>query len=648
MWSYNSTRAMTAFTTDSSASSSTASALRMTNVSTQSGTGSQTHGSTTGTISNNFTSSFSASYFGGDFSYTAATQGVTFGTSESDLGLGPVFTSFVSAGSTTFWRRTVNSASSAQYAAGSTIPAGFSLFGGETNMSNTASSLNFVSSFSSAGTGTVTNFSSTFKITGFAAPNPQPTATYNFTTTTSTTAITFQTTTTSTRSSIFPTSAAGGRTTSSSSADTYTNSTTTNVTQTLTTYSTSSYSGPVLIDTIIEAATSDWIWLVTTTGTGQLSALGNSFTKSTFTDQGFTTSAPFFYYASSVSSSTASAVISFTQPAFSSKTTTSSVMTSTQSTYSIGAPSAMPAAAPFTSTKTTALNYTTSVSTSYSFSTTSAQSVTSTFRSVPASFTGNPSQTSSFTVTSTYGGGTTTVSLTWLTPPTTFGTGIGGKRYTYTTAAVTSITSATQSTSGSIGTTSVSGSTITGITQAFEGNGTTNLITLIVSRSNAAITSASAPTFLEVSIGAGFQAFPSVGRTEPYGTNFNFSTSVTQLDTVWPSSVRAALVSPTAVAGTVVGVLPQTLTNSQQTSRIGGWGWNSAASTVGSNAAGIHSLTTCNSTTTGTATTQWNSTASTYAVGPGDGVAAESVPQVSSRLSSSFSPALSFSAFPST
>lgn len=157
------------------------------------------------------------------------------------------------------------------------------------------------------------------------------------------------------------------------------------------------------------------------------------------------------------------------------------------------------------------------------------------------------------------------------------------------------------------------------------------------------------PTVKAITIGEGWQA-QSLGRLQPIGTNLAAGTasSVSEVATIWPPSVKLAIVSSTD-AVSLAGSVPTTRLNSKQTSRIGGYGWDSTAGSTASQTIGIHRITTCNGSSSGTIEKTWTPASSTLALTTGEAIAAESVPLVNSSTSTNGdSRFLSYSAFPST
>jgi len=162
-------------------------------------------------------------------------------------------------------------------------------------------------------------------------------------------------------------------------------------------------------------------------------------------------------------------------------------------------------------------------------------------------------------------------------------------------------------------------------------------------------TSALPPTYADTTIGQGWQPTPTTfGSSEPIGTNISGPPNVTFGATGFPASVSVAVVpssttttrvgvpstTSTSYAAAIVGAVNSTLQNTIQTSVMGGFDWNSTASTVISNTGGIERITTCDSfSNTGTTQITWSGPGTTSSVLPGDGMAAESVPMVATNSS---------------
>jgi hypothetical protein len=454
--------------------------------------------------------------------------------------------------------------------------------------------------------------------------------TYNSGTSSQSTTSNGQTTVTTTRASTFPTSTTGSATTSSSSADTFTTSATTTFSATLTTYATATLSLPCIVNTVIEATTGEWAWKVTTTGTDELSSIGASFTKSTFVASGAggASSPP-----TVTDVGAASSTKTWTSTTYTSTTTASSKSTTSQSTYRVAQSGS---SVPFTNTTRTAtVSYTTSQATTLTYS--SSGTRTTTFAHFPAT-NGSTTVTSADTVTTTWANGTSL------------------STYTYTRPQTNSVLSDVNSGSGATASAQTTHATFT--EKVTTSTTTSNVINITAVSATATVTytrqsssGPSVPAFDEITIGEGWQA-GSIGRQQSIGTNIAAGTesSASEVATIWPPSVKTPIAGSSDAFG-VAGSVPQTLHTIKSTSTFGGFGWVSTdGSTASQSALGIHQLTTCKGSSSGTSKITWSPTASTVSIASGVGLAAESIPIASSSSQSSNgdSQFVSFSAFPST
>lgn len=455
-------------------------------------------------------------------------------------------------------------------------------------------------------------------------------ATYRNTTVTSSTSSTLWQTTTSTRGSTYPTSTAGDTTTTTSSTESYTTQrTTTTVSSSFVTYATTWAVPPFYLDTIIIVPTSEWAWKVTTTGTGQVTALGASFTSTILTEQGQSRSLRHDTYAlsASVFATSAITVLSSAQTT----TTLTALRTSTLSTYSVAVGSF--ASAPFTDTTGATINYTTTRTSSFTYR--STFTTTSNYIALSDAFTrGTSTFTGSIATTTSTGSSTSAVTFSFPYEDLMFYVGSTSSSESGLTLVDVSTTSL-QSKSAEL----------TFSRQSFA-----------FSFTNAAVKTPDTISYTAASIGRGFQA-SALGRSVAIGTNLSLSasssTDTTTLTFSTTSSVSLALGWPRTVqtpimragdTATHVGSVPQTLTNTRQTSRFGGVGWETV-STIGTDTIGIHRMTTQDA-TGGTATTMktWNITASTFSLAGGQALAAESVPLLSVSSNATYSQVVSFSA----
>ena len=267
----------------------------------------------------------------------------------------------------------------------------------------------------------------------YASTSYYTTTPYNSTTTTSTSAINGTVTTTSTRQSNFPgtstyttSTATTGTTTSeattltvtttSSSADTFTNSTTGTLNQTVTTYGTTYGQLTAASDTIVLAATTDWLWSVTTTKTDSLGIVGASFTATTLQNPGVGGSVSVALVA--FTNTTQTSEFTYTTYSYGTSSITSSYPTTSASTYTLGVmpttttmnsrlvtkTTTVAAASPLTSTSTATLCVDTSSATTYTYNTSTTISgdngPTNTFAGWSTSY------VTTDTITTTYTGGT--------------------------------------------------------------------------------------------------------------------------------------------------------------------------------------------------------------------------------------------------
>lgn len=509
--------------------------------------------------------------------------------------------------------------------------------------------------------------------------------TYNSTTLTRTTTGNWGTTTTATRSSTYPVSSAGG-TQSTSSADTFTISTTALSTVTETTYTSASLLLPCIVNSVVEAQSSDWGWLVTTTGSDELSAVGVSFTRTTISATGSTISVA----RTVITRDSNSASFTYTSTTYASATTASSRTTTSSSTYSLGSPTSVASTIPLTATRGASVTYNTTVATTLTYSLSST--TTSSFTTWTAT---GVTQTSSRvdTVPTTYTGGTSNVfiSYTWTTAipvagtvsVADFGDLNGG--------------SSSSSLSSVVGTNKTVINAVTGT----DWQSRSDAITLTPGDCTtfdprAQVNTATPPSLYEVAVGDGFQVALSLGRLQPVGSNLAASPALpmaSQCSSVWPggpvtpvldsaqnvfgvtttfesggtaftvtTSTTTAAPGTTTVAASVAitpaaSYLPSQSSERSQTNTTanpysyGGHGWDSTTGSTLTGTIGIQRGTVLDS-TGGTTTTQrtW-SASSTLSLAQGKVIALETVPQAFSGTTSSsaasISKYLSFSAFPS-
>lgn len=524
-----------------------------------------------------------------------------------------------------------------------------------------------------SGAGTTTN-GTTFTLTVAVTH----TSTYNVTTQSSALTVTATVTTTATRQSTYPVSGTTtGATQSTSSVDSYTTSTTQTATSSGTVLSTLAYTFPILRNTIAEAESTDWPWIVTTTGANNVTVNGDSFTKTTFTNAQTVGTVsidirtitagvnviPVGSLTLSIAQFTGASTVTQTLPSFSQVTTISTTLTTTNSTYNVGGPTS--AAASFSlsnTTRTATINYTTTRTTSFSFTRTTTRSSSFTIRSF-ANWSETTTSESSFNSTNANGPVPTTVTFT-------------------SVAAATSVSSVGKSSSGEnrsssgSGTSTVGTATFTtsitttgGVSAGNDPGMTIESATGVRTYAEHSSSVAPTPTRTDITIGPGFQIWPDIGRGFGYGTNLNAGFSLVipgmahafvtnpqtpildagtsavaiaglSMTTRWETSDSKAYITyqtgtttSTATAGiSTVGAVPSTLRNTQAGTSFGGFGWNSTAATTLTGTRGIHRATLVDSSSFTTTELSWE-VASSYALSSGQAIAMEPIPIASSRAS---------------
>ncbi len=670
MWSYNTSHATSALTTYVN-SDLRSSSSQGTTTGTVIFFGATTTYSTTkiSTVVSRVTASESHEIFGGSFAAQGqnSTRGLTaFSSSEAtedsqgtfpgsatvfgttDTGSTDNLTSFRSTGSnySTFTGAGTTTVSSLGYT-GSIH--GF--YGGSTSSTTSATSSVLI-----AGTGPVFNFTSgrttsaeswldsAIQPDGITIPSGRTTAsqtfsstgqvflgvvTYTNTTYSSTSSATISVSTTATRSSIFLTGTTDSATTSgtttsftfnttttTSSSDPFTTQASSTSTVNFTSYSTTVETfAPFALDTVVQALTTDWPWRITTTGSGEFSNLGTAITSTTFTDQGIvTTNAMTDTYDYS---QTATSSLTFTVPIFGNSTISSTIPGTSSFTYLVALQGGV---IPFTDTTTATIFNTTTTNATFTFQTFSSRTLASIVRTYIATRTPNSNAS---TVTTTFTGGTVSTSMSWTLPNIDSTFPVGSSSFESTFGASRTFSS------------------------TIENQITTNQFIYRGSSVGHSVTSPSPITHCAVTIGAGFQTPTQLGRGFPIGTNVAAGTdsTVAGVSTAWPTSVLTPVATDPAAVG-LDGTVPQTLVWSRTTSKFGGFGWDSTATTTASATQGIHRMTTCDSTTSGTVGTTWSGTSTTYTMTDGQALTAESVPLAASRLSNSHVPFVNYSAFP--
>ncbi len=479
----------------------------------------------------------------------------------------------------------------------------------------------------------------TTSTTGTETQTVTTTASRTFSTPTETsfsTSTSFTTDTTTTSASVTTTGSA-------SVSGTVLTSTTQTGTHSYVTYATtwvSTSDAPFIKDTILEPVSTDWPWMITTTG--EVTVAGVSFTKTTISATfqssavGSTTNSTYPLTAPAVSKS-------YTVPQANTSSGTITVQSTTlSSTYSVGV-GVNDQSAPFSSTTLATISYTTSSSTTktVSYHTFSVRSFTVFQPTVASGFTS--SGASSLTTTTTNGTLGTTLTYTF---PVTDNLFVTGSRSS------SSIISTSRSTSSS---------------QSVEG-GTLVLNSRLYTSTQATVNPADTMLYGAATIGRGFQVSP-FGRGQPVGTNLQISQTSSSLsgpatsDSVtYTTTAKATLYSGwpnvqvpstnVSVSAASAGNVPTTLSNTRTVSTVGGIGWASTQSTTLSASIGAHRVTSQDSTGGTTAfDTSWNSTDSTSVLNPGEALVTESRPVASSYASSTtntYAPFLNFPAFPST
>lgn len=506
------------------------------------------------------------------------------------------------------------------------------------------------------------------------------TSTYNSTTVTSTSAITATSTTTSTRSSTYPVSGTTtGITSTGSSADTVTSTVTSATTSTVTSLQTTSYQFEVKMNTIVLADTTDWPWFVTTTGVSVVSDNAVSFTKTTFTNAGTAVSVAF---SSSLIMSTSSSVVTGatfgisrtttrnpanltvtqTLPSFSQTTTTSSTRTTSSSSYNIGRPFGVEASLSLSNTTSTVgISYTTSRTTSFSFTRTTT--TTNSFATASfTEFTGTTTTQSTFNSTNAIGIVPTTITYSSVATTATFSTFRS--------------TSTSETFSGSDSSNDVALRLTASSTESATGVGISNVGVTVQSFtgtrtfSENSQSSATNPATTGITIGEGYQVWPSVGRSQPIGTNVaaTFSLVIPGAAGAFGTTVRTPILyagtSVVAIAGltmtsrfdtsdskahityqtstatstttasmAVTGSVPSNLSNTRTASAFGGLGWNSTSSTSFTGSSGVHRATLVDSSSFTTTEISW-SAATSFSIAPGQAIGLQAVPIASSSASS--------------
>lgn len=461
-----------------------------------------------------------------------------------------------------------------------------------------------------------TQFSASYSSfgTNYNSTTTASTVTYNaVATTTQTQLSTFLSSTTLSETSTttsFPTTTTVSYATSttSSSAGTITTSTNSTVTVTSTIYVTADMAiQSFILDTVIQADTTDWLWSVTnTTATDAITNIGVTFTRATFagTNSGGSQAVPTVNL-----TATSTAWPTSTYTAETTYTTAQTTTNQSSSVYTFGA-------LPTTTATTTGTATVTTLTLTDSVPLTST--VASTLWYVITQSTTNTNNT-------------TTVATS-----------------TYTS---TAFSSGTESTSNSHTGTSAGGHTTA------TGSGSTNAGATVASATVtygfpiATLFPGIPPIWLDVTLGQGWQATPTTfGNGQSIGTNISGIPAVTAQDLGNPGVSVVPVEGTTAVA--IAGNVPTTLLSLYLATQAGGFGFNSTEGTTLTNFPGIQRVTTCDSlsnTSTAQATYDASSIASTSSLAPGQGQANETVPYGNLTTQASPTPPfLAFAAFPVT
>jgi hypothetical protein len=424
----------------------------------------------------------------------------------------------------------------------------------------------------------------------------------------------------------------------------------------------------VLYDTVVLAASTDWLWSLTAAGPGDPTAVAASFTQTTIS---FTFGSVTVPVGSYNPTATLATVTYTSASSYQSTTTTYTTSASTSSTYAVGAVpttttttfgsttgTTVAAALPLTSTVSETITYLTTQGTTLTYC--SQQTVSSSFAyNVGTSVTAVFTQTDGTFVT-TGAGGTLTTLVTY-TQPSANGANPQGAETIFIgdgdyssfqtvqlingTSTVTVTNSTTQIASGVdiIGQTNASASTYASGAQAAQ------TFTSAVDPGGATITFESMLSVTDSTIPPGWQPTPSsFGADNSVGTNISGPSSIEATGSGWPS---VSLAVPTGTETYILtGTVPTTDVNQLTTTAFGGFDWVSTTSTKGTLTVGILRVTTCDSfSNTGTTESTFDTGHSTYSMASGQGAAAETVPAVYSASSSQEpNPFVAFPAFPVT
>lgn len=472
-------------------------------------------------------------------------------------------------------------------------------------------------------------------------------------------------TTTATRASTYRTTSGSPGT--GSSADTYTTSTgvtTTNRTETY--YLIGTYTTGALLDTIVHGTLSDWLWKVTTTGTGAVTDVGDSFESTTIS---ITVTGTSISFGTAIYTGTpTTSYFTYTQTTWEDSTVTLGSMTTTISTYRTAGPASGSMVFPLPSTTYTAtITHTTTSAVTVTFQ----NSITSEIElAVYTDGTTTYSTASTATLTTTLSDGTmlTTISYSEV------------KAHSFWTTRQ----SLEQSTAeGDENIWEDGDTTYSDTFDSYEGTTDDRTrgkadATVIASFSSVSGDQGGTLTHLLRTVGDGFQAYSLIGRDQPYGTNLSlgFSVKLSGTASAWPNGPRTPFLSPTTeswvsastsftsqyvpsdnaiyltsktVTGTATdtsttsgvistqgGPLASTLKNVKSTTAFGGYGWSSTEGTTLQNTstAGAHRATTVDNSTWGTTILDWKAT-STYSLSAGRAIVMDQLPVVHSTSATS-------------
>ena len=601
------------------------------------------HATHTDTASFGGTTTDSCAFLGDDAGNIKSTAGSTYTYSGSGAGQS---TSMFPTQTTT-----VSSSTSHSEEGGTTVSGQTTTVTGSINSYPGTSSVSTVSSYPASFSYNSSTTTTATTVTATVSTSTAETYGYPISTTASSTETTTGIPTTTSYTFLTTTTATSSNSEATSGTTTWTTSTWTNVTGTA--------NIPCYLDTVVVAETTDWLWQVTNTKTGDPTGNGASFTKATFSESLASLSVEVGLIPVTA---TATGAITYSTWSTDTSSMTSTAETSSSSTYAVGAvpttstlssygtatvTTTLSAALPLTSTSSATVTFTTSTADTLTYNTraTVGNTITTTA--------GGVSQTSSSTVTesdtTTFALGTITTSFSYTIPVQntyfytgTQGIGVGITGFTSGTGTVHSgtFTSTYTTYSGGGGGLGASGGSYTVVSAS-----TTLTTTAAINESSSAMLYVT-----DTTIGPGWQPTPSsFGSDEPVGTNISGPSFITQQALGYPS-VSVGVPASTDPAFSIAGAVNTTLINQVTQQAWGGFDWVSTISTVGTQTVGILRITTCDSfSNTSTSETTFDTSHSTYSIASGQGAAAETVPVVySTSTDGNAIPVLTFSAFPSS